>query len=117
MIGSCSLVTILTITLPRISKVWHVLQACYRQLWYCTGDIVVMALVDPELGPEEKEKLAKAIHETPKPEKPRQGKPVFPDMTFLLAPHPRPPSLSTLVTTDSWAIFNRLGLQGPNVGC
>ena len=77
MIGSCSLVTILTIPLPRISKVWHVLQACYRQLWYCTGDTVVMALVDPELGLEEKEKLAKAIHETPKPEKPRQGKPVF----------------------------------------
>ena len=93
------------------------LQACYRQLWYCTGDTVVMALVDPELGLEEKEKLARAIHETPKPEKPRQGKPVFPDMTFLLAPHPRPPSLSTLVTTDSWAIFNRLGLQGPNVSC
>ena len=99
----------------RISKVWHVLQTCYRQLWYCTGDTVPMALVDSELGVEEKEKLAKAIYRAPKPERPRQGKPVFPDITFLLSPHPKPPSLSTLATSDSWALFNRLGLHGPNV--
>ena len=71
---------------------------------------MAMARVDTELGLEEKEKLAKAIHQTLKPEKPCQGKPVFPNITILLPPHPKLPSLSTLVTSDSWAIFNRLGL-------
>ena len=91
------------------------METCFRQLWYLTGDSVAMALVDTGLAAGEREDLAKAIHGAPKPEKPRQGKPVFPDLVFKLDPHPTPPSLSSLVTPHSWSLFNRLGHKGANV--
>ena len=50
----------------------------------------------------------------PKPVEPRKGKPEFPDLTFFMVPNPQPPSLASMVTVHSWAIFNRLGLKGPN---
>ena len=50
----------------------------------------------------------------PKPVEPRKGKSEFPDLTFFLVPNPQPPSLASMVTVHSWAIFNRLGLKGPN---
>ena len=73
-----------------------------------------MALVDEGLEKEEREELAKTLHATTKPVKPRQGKPVFPYLDFRLDPEPSPPSLASLVTPDTWAIFNRLGLRGSN---
>ena len=76
-----------------------------------------MALVDEGLGKVEREMLAKTLHATAKPVKPRQGKPVFPYLDFRLDPEPSPPSLASLVTPDTWAIFNRLELRGSNVRC
>lgn len=98
-----------------MSHVWNVLQTCYRQLWYLSGDLVTMALVDTGLSSSKREELAKAIHAMPKPEKPRNGKPEFPELIFFRNPNPEPPSLASLVTVHSLAIFNRLGLNGPNV--
>ena len=98
-----------------LSVVFPLLQACYRQLWYLTGELVVFALVDDGLPVEEREALAKAIHGTSREGNRTLGKPVFPTITTMLLPNPTPPSLSTLVTTDSWSLFDRLGLLGPNV--
>ena len=60
-----------------ISEIWSLLQICYRQLWYLTGDMIAMALVATWLPDSEREELAKAIHSVAKPEKPRMGKPNF----------------------------------------
>ena len=98
----------------RMPHVYKVLQTCYRQLWYLSGDLVTMALVDTGLTSIQREELAKAIHAIPKPDEPRKGKPKFPNLTFFLIPHPQPPPLASLVTVHSWAIFNRLGLKGCN---
>ena len=92
------------------------LQSCYRQFWYLTGELVIMALVDSEVDREEKESLARVLHGTPRrTEKTGSGKPVFPVISCLLTPTPTPPALSTMVTPDSWNLFDRLGLTGDNV--
>ena len=74
-----------------------------------------MALVDEGLEKGEREELARTLHATPKPVQPRKGKPEFPYLDFCLDPEPSPPPLATLVTPDTWAIFNRLELRGSNV--
>ena len=91
------------------------MHACYLQFWYLTGELVVMALVDDKLEKGEREGLAKALHGTRRIRVTKAGKPVFPVIIWLLTPNPTPPSLSTLVTENSWVLFDRLGLTGPNV--
>ena len=73
-----------------------------------------MALVYIGLTSNQQEELAKAIYAMEGPVEPRKGEPEFPDLTFFLVPNPQPPSLASIVTVHSWAIFNRLGLKRPN---
>ena len=98
----------------RLSQIWPLLQAFYRQLWYLTGELVVMALVDEGLNIEERETMAKTLHATSRIKKTKMGKPVIPVISCFLTPVPTPPSLSSLITEDSWTLFDRLGLMGPN---
>ena len=89
-----------------------VLHGCYRQSWYLTPQLVILALADEEGGKEEREDLAKSLHSCPRVAT-SLLKPVFP--TLVWSADSRPPPLSSLVTPDSWTLFDRLALEGPNV--
>ena len=80
-------------------------------MWYATGQLVVLALADPELAAEEKEELARTLHREPRV-KVKMGKPEYPvpDWRNLELTRPR---LASLVTCNSWLIFDLLGLTGP----
>ena len=97
-----------------MSLVWKLCQAFYRQLWYLTGELIPLALLCRDLCATELEALARALHSCTRAA-PKIGKPVFPTVTVSLDPYPTPCSLSSFVTEDSWAIMDRLGLDGPNV--
>ena len=76
--------------------------------------MILLALVDKDLSKEEREEIARVLHQTPRKEKSKYGKPVFPVISCLLTPYPTPPRLSTLVTEDTWTVLDRLGFTGPN---
>ena len=87
-----------------------VLQSIRRHQWYTTGQLVVLALTDSGLDVEEKEEMAKILHSLPR--LPIQmGRPAFPvlDWSGEVVARPR---LGSLVTKDSWLVFDLLGLQG-----
>ena len=90
---------------------FRVLQSIRNHLWYSTGQLVTLALADSHLGADEKEELAKTLHSMPRIPIP-MGKPDFPVIDWsnhvLARPH-----LASLVTPNSWLIFNMLGLDGP----
>lgn len=89
-------------------------QAFYRQLWYLTGELIPLALLSRSVSTSELEALARALHGGTRAG-PKIGKPVFPTVQISLQPDPTPPSLASFVTEDSWAIMDRLGVEGPNV--
>ena len=89
------------------------LQSIRRHHWYVTGQMVPLALVDKKLGKQEKEELARRIHSTARGEVAR-GRPEFPVLEWVGEELCRP-CLSTLVTKNSWLIFDRLGLMGSQV--
>lgn len=97
-----------------ISKVWKVLETWYRQRWYLTGEMIPLALMARGVPAGELEALAMGLHRVTRGV-PRLGKPIFPEVAVYLTPHPMAPPLASFVTSDSWAIFDRLGLDGPNV--
>ena len=97
----------------KLSQIWKVCEAFYRQLWYLTGEMIPLALLSHSLPVSELEALARALHKCSRAD-PKIGKPVFPTITIFLMPYPTPPSLFSFVTEDSWAIMDRLGLGGPN---
>ena len=94
---------------PRIA--FEVLKSCRRHHWYLTGQMVTLALTDPGLSKEEKEELARRIHGTERIAI-DMGKPSFPVLDWTCDPNIRP-SLASMVTPDSWLIFNILQLLGP----
>lgn len=69
---------------------------------------MALALADRELEGQEREELALAIYSTPRGEV-QMGHPTFPVLEWL-GDEPRRPRLATLVTPNSWLIFERLGL-------
>ena len=74
----------------------------------CTGP----ALADLGNSQEERESLARALHSCPR----RQismGKPEFPYLSW--SSDSKLPPLASLVSSDSWTLFDRLGLEGTNV--
>ena len=92
------------------SVAFGVLQSCYRHLWYLTPQLIVLALTDKGLSESVREDLAKALHSCER----RQispGKPVFPVLEEsgedILS------NIPTIVSHESWLIFQLLGLDGP----
>ena len=96
--------------LPRAA--FSILQGCYRQSWYLTPQLAVLALADLGSSQEERESLARALHSCPRIQI-SMGKPEFPYLSWS-SDHKLPP-LASLVTSDSWTLFDRLGLEGTNV--
>ena len=96
------------ITKPTIAM--SLLQSCYRHLWYLTPQTIVLALADPYLAGHQKEEMARKLHSLERLEVSR-GKPVFPYIS-LGTSEAQLPDLSALISSDSWLIFDHLGLTG-----
>lgn len=86
-----------------------IMKSIRRHQWYTTGNMVTLALVDAGLDDCEREELAKVIHATAKQEI-KTGRPAFPELDWRGEQLERP-RLATLVTNDSWLVFQLLGLQ------
>ena len=91
---------------------FSILQGCYRQSWYLTPQLAVLALADSGSSQGEREGLARALHSCPRIQI-SMGKPELPYLSWS-SDHKLPP-LASLVTSDSWTLFDRLGLEGTNV--
>jgi hypothetical protein len=96
------------VTKPKIAM--DLMQSCYRHLWYLVPQTVVFALADPGLTDIQKERMAAKLHSLGR-EKIEGGKPVFPfiDLSGL---DDEIPDMSSLVTSDSWLVFDLLDLTG-----
>ena len=75
-----------------------------RHLWYLAPDTVVFCLFDPETSDVEKREVARAIVCTPRPATIQLGKPHMPVLM------PANPSLASFVGTDSWKLWELLGV-------
>ena len=85
-----------------------VMQSCYRHLWYLVPQTVLFALADPNLSDTEKESMARKLHGLDRT-KIVSGKPVFPYVDLSAG---EMPCLSSFVSSDSWLLFDLLGLSG-----
>ena len=93
---------------PKIT--FSVMQSCYRHLWYLVPQTVVLALADPGLADVEKEGMARKLHSLER-KKIVSGKPEFPQIIFR-GEDITLPEMSSLVSSDSWLLFDILGLTG-----
>ena len=80
-------------------------------LWYLVPQTVIFALVDDDLSSCQKEAMARELHDL-KREKIDMGKPVFPHID-LRETELELPDMSCFVTSSSWLVFDKLGLEGP----
>ena len=89
---------------------FSVLQSCYRHLWYLVPQTVVFALADTGLSDSQKHGMAMKLHScertTVMPGKPQFPLVVFSGEDFGL------PDMASFVTSDSWLLFDILGLTG-----
>jgi hypothetical protein len=89
---------------------WKVLQSCYRHMWYMAAQLVSLALTDKDLEEDSKEKMARALHSQERT-KIETGKPTFPVLCHGFTVTRK--DMASLVTSDSWLVFDLLGLTGP----
>ena len=89
---------------------WHVLQSCNRHLWYLTQQLFILALADPELEEEMKEKMAKKLFSMER-QPIKTGKPTFPVLPFGATKARE--AMQELVVPESWLIPDLVGLTGP----
>ena len=96
------------VTKPKIAM--DLMQSCYRHLWYLVPQTVVLALADSGLSNIQKESMAAKLHSLER-KKIEMGKPVFPfiDLSGLADDIP---DMASFVTSDSWLVFDLLGLTG-----
>ena len=104
------MINILHYRLTRPKIAFAVLQSSNRHLWYLTPQLITLALADHKLEVHIREKIAKAVHSC-KREDIASGKPAFP--VFPLSLEQMRQNMDTLVTSDSWLVFQLLGLDGP----
>ena len=86
------------------------LQSSYRHLWYLVPQTVVLALADPSLSNIQKESMATKLHSCER-KKIEMGKPDFPYID-LSGSNDDIPDMSSFVTSDSWLVFDLIGLTG-----
>ena len=89
---------------------WTVLQSAKRHLWYLIPQLVTLALGDRNLSNEERERMAKILHASPR-NPIDMGKPVFPILDW--SGGVERPDLSVFINSKSWLIFDLLELTGP----
>ncbi|XP_034035038.1 protein ALP1-like [Thalassophryne amazonica] len=79
-----------------------------RHLWYLTEPLIVLGLFDSHLGCDMKAAMAVQLQTSLKPPVYTPGKPTFPRTAVLLGDT----SLTSLVGTHSWLLFDLLGETG-----
>ena len=89
----------------------NLMQGSYRHLWYLVPQTVVFALTDPGLPNSQKEEMARKLHSLAR-QKIQGGRSVFPYID-MSGPEPQVPEMSSLITSDSWLVFDLLWLTGP----
>ena len=99
------------LTRPTVS--FTVLQSCYRHLWYLCPQTIVLALADKGLDNSQKEEMAKKLYSLERMVI-KTGKPRFPVLDWS-GEERRIPDMASLVTTESWLVFDLLGLTGTQV--
>ena len=92
---------------------FQLLSTIRRHQWYLTAQWVTLALADEGLPEEEREELARSIHSMPR-EEIATGKPDYPTLDWSGEVLVRP-RVSSLVTKNSWLVFDLLQLQGSQV--
>ena len=97
---------------PRVA--FTVLTSCYRHTWYVVPQMVILALADRDLEDRQKELMAQMLHSLPRQEI-KTGKPDLEVKVDWSGWEVKIPDMSDLVTSDSWLIFDLLGLTGPQV--
>ena len=96
---------------PRVA--FSVLQSIHRHEWYSTDKLVILALADQQLPDEEKQAMAQKLHSMPR-EEIEMGRPEFPQLIWKIKEESIiRPCLSSLVSSNSWLVFDLLGLVGP----
>ena len=65
------------------SVAFRVLQSIQNHMWYTTGQLVILALADPSLEADEKEKMGKTLHSLPR-NAVKVGKPEFPVLDWRI---------------------------------
>ena len=97
-------------TVTKTKVVFSVMQSCYRHLWYLVPQTVVFSLVDSGLQDNQREEMAKKLHSMERREI-KLGKPEFPLVEFM-GEEIALPDMSSFITSDSWLVFDLLGLTG-----
>ena len=87
------------------------MQSCYRHTWYLVPQTVVFALADPGLESTQREEMAKKLYSQERT-KIVGGRPV-PPYIDLNSSEPRVPDMSAFISSDSWLVFDLLGLSAP----
>ena len=96
---------------PRLA--YEALVSCYRHLWYLTPSVVVICLCENDLEEEEKTRVTMAMELFSKERREiKVGKPTFLLVDWAGLGEGERPSLDSFITSDSWLIFNSLGLHG-----
>ena len=96
---------------------WRIIRSIKNHTWYLDPELVIMCLASEDSDNlEEVEKVAKKLFKTSKgiisTERVRAE---VPDREFYSKCAEEPPSLATLVKSESWLIFDILGLRGDEV--
>ena len=102
--------TVLKYRLVNHQVSWSVLKSCYRHMGYLTPQLVVLSLADTELEDSTKELMAQKLHQQSR-QGVRSGKPAFPMLPF--GPSVARQDMASLITPDSWLVFDLLQLGGP----
>ena len=89
---------------------YRVLKSCYRHMWYLTPQLITLALADKCLEDATREKMAQTLYSFDR-KSVKTGKPTFPELSFGATVCRE--DMSSLVGTESWLIFNLLGLKQP----
>jgi len=77
-----------------------------RHLWYLSGELVILALCDDNIGDDIRQNMALNLLHAPYPLEFTCGKPTFPSMIGVYAN----PNLEEFVNSRSWLLFNFIGL-------
>ena len=103
------MVKVLHYRLTNPAVAFAVLQSVHRHMWYLTPQLITLALADPGLEDSSKESIAKTLHSC-KQLKISSVKPIFPLLPQVAGEMRK--NMAGLVTSDSWLVFQLLGLEG-----
>ena len=101
---------------PDLSAV--VLESISLHLWYLTPQNIPLALTEEALSADQRSWIATGLSSIPRERALPMGKPVFPDLSSWPDESwvkDKLPELCTMLSPQSWLLFNKLGLSGEDL--